>query len=264
VAQAHIDLNYASSRDLWETRLDGLIVTGTEPRASRLEDEPYWLSLTKLIDWAEGHTISTVWSCLAAHAMVLHLDGIHRQPLPRKLSGVFACVKSADHEIIADFPDRWHVPHSRDNGVPEELLVQRGYQMLARSADTGADLFIKNRNSLFVCFHGHPEYEPDTLLREYRRDTRRFLAGERHDYPEMPSGYFDLEAAAALTAFREQALSDHNPALIARFPTASIEEKLSYQWREPALSIYSHLSVNRSSRETYVAPNTQSNSHRQA
>ena len=37
-----------------------------------------WRMLT---DWAETDTISTVFSCLAAHAAVLHLDGIARQPL---------------------------------------------------------------------------------------------------------------------------------------------------------------------------------------
>jgi homoserine O-succinyltransferase len=239
-AQAHVNRNYESSAELWESRLDGLIVTGTEPRAAKLEDEPYWPALTKLIDWAEDHTISTVWSCLAAHAAVLHLDAIERRPLPRKLSGVFECVRSADHGIIIDVPGRWSMPHSRYNGVPEELLVQHNYQILARSAETGADLFIKEMNSLLVFFQGHPEYEPDTLLREYRRDTGRFLVGERYDYPEMPSGYFDLDAVAALTTFRELALTDRNPDLVARFPTASVEGKLSCGWRQPAVRIYSN------------------------
>jgi homoserine O-succinyltransferase len=239
-AQAYINQHYSDLSELWESPLDGLIVTGTEPRASRLDDELYWHSLTKLIDWAEDHTISTVWSCLAAHAAVLHLDSIERRPLPQKLSGVFECLKSADHGIIANVPERWSVPHSRYNGVPEELLIQRGYQILARSLDTGADLFIKHRNSLFVFFQGHPEYEPDTLLREYRRDAGRFLAGERYDYPAMPCGYFNLDAVAILAKFQEQALSDRNSDLIARFPTASIEDKHSSTWREPAVRIYSN------------------------
>ncbi|HUN58765.1 MAG TPA: homoserine O-succinyltransferase [Candidatus Binataceae bacterium] len=240
VAQAHLYQNYERPSELWESRLDGLIVTGTEPRAFKLEEEPYWISLTKLIDWAEDHTTSTVWSCLAAHAAVLHLDSIERQPLPQKLSGVFECVKSSEHGIVADVPERWSVPHSRYNGVPEELLVQRDYQILARSAGTGADLFIKHRNSLFVFFQGHPEYQPDTLLREYRRDVARFLTGERDDYPEMPFGYFDLDAAVTLSAFRKQALSNRNADLVSRFPTASVENKRSYTWREPAVCIYSN------------------------
>ena len=68
-------------------RLDGLIVTGTEPRAPLLQEEPYWPTLTKVVDWAEEHTVSTIWSCLAAHAAVLHLDSVQRRPLRKKHQG---------------------------------------------------------------------------------------------------------------------------------------------------------------------------------
>src|SRR5205814_2222989 len=43
--------------------LDGLIVTGLEPRAPKLVDEPYWQALADLIDWARARTTSAVWSC---------------------------------------------------------------------------------------------------------------------------------------------------------------------------------------------------------
>ena len=66
---------------MWDTRLDGLIVTGTEPKSKNLDDEPYWAALPQVIDWAREHTHSTIWSCLAAHAAVLHTDGIERRPL---------------------------------------------------------------------------------------------------------------------------------------------------------------------------------------
>jgi homoserine O-succinyltransferase len=124
--------------------------------------------------------------------------------------------------------------------VPQELLLERGYQVLGRSDAAGAYLFIKHRNSLFVFFQGHPEYARDSLLREYRRDAGRFLAGERNDFPEIPSGYFDLDAIASLTEFREHALSNRNADLIARFPTASVEAKHSYTRREQAVRIYSN------------------------
>ena len=48
--------------------------------------------------WSTGPRttpISTVWSCLAAHAAVLHLDGIERAPLPEKRIGVFDCDRLA-------------------------------------------------------------------------------------------------------------------------------------------------------------------------
>src|SRR5580658_5995086 len=63
---------YRDIAELWDTHLDGLIVTGTEPRAKDLRDEPYWKTLSQVVDWARDNTTSTIWSCLAAHAAVLH------------------------------------------------------------------------------------------------------------------------------------------------------------------------------------------------
>ena len=87
VGRRHVNRFYSDIADLWDNRLDGLIVTGAEPRAPNLVDEPYWGSLTRVLEWAEHHTHSTVWSCLAAHAAVLHMDGIGRRPLENKRFG---------------------------------------------------------------------------------------------------------------------------------------------------------------------------------
>src|SRR5205823_4965141 len=143
---------------------DGLIVTGTEPKAPDLKDEPYWNSLTRVLEWAEDHTYSTILSCLAAHAGILHIDGIVRRPLGDKRFGVFECVRVADHPLTAEAPRRLQMPHSRWNEIPEEALLACGYRVLTRSADAGVDAFVKQRKSLFVFFQGHPEYEAITIL----------------------------------------------------------------------------------------------------
>jgi homoserine O-succinyltransferase/O-acetyltransferase len=235
----HVSQHCEDIIELWTTHLDGLIVTGTEPRASVLKDEPYWPTLTKLADWAEDHAISTVWSCLAAHAAVLHIDGIGRRPFREKLSGVFECVKAADHAIMAGVPSRWRVPHSRYNDLPEEALVSRGYRILSWLPGAGADMFVKQRRSLFLFVQGHLEYDSGALLREYRRDIRRFLAGERDSYPEMPCGYFDEDAATALIAFRQQALGNRGIDLHLSFPAITVKN-LAHAWLGSAVLIYAN------------------------
>src|SRR5207244_10741826 len=92
---------YAGLDDLWGSRLDGLIVTGTEPRSADLKAEPYWGSLTRVLDWAAGHTQSTVWSCLGAHAAVLHLDGIGRRGLADVRVGVFEWARVSERPRAA-------------------------------------------------------------------------------------------------------------------------------------------------------------------
>lgn len=229
---------YSDLRDLWSSHHDGLIVTGTEPQAADLKDEPYWESLTSVLEWAENHTYSTILSCLAAHAGILHLDGIARRPLGDKRFGVFECVRVSDHPLTAAAPSHLQMPQSRWNEVPEEALLACGYRVLTRSVGAGVDSFVKQRKSLFVFFQGHPEYDATTLLLEYRRDIGRFLRRERETYPPMPHGYFDEETVAALAALRERARLDRREELLAEFPTAMAAGKVTNTWRSTAESLY--------------------------
>ena len=122
-ARARMAATYHGFDTLLAGRLDGLFVTGAEPRAASLSDEAFWPELTRVIDWARTGTRSTIWSCLAAHAAVLHLDGIARRPLPAKCTGVFAVTASGDHPLLAGAGDRLQVCHSRWNGLDETELA---------------------------------------------------------------------------------------------------------------------------------------------
>jgi homoserine O-succinyltransferase/O-acetyltransferase len=256
--QAYVSEHHEPIDNLWSSRLDGLIVTGNAPRAARLDDEPYWPALARLVDWADSHTISSLWSCLAAHAAVYRLDGIERRPLARKLSGVFDCFRVGAHPLIGFGPGRWRVPHSRHNDLPERALAARGYRILAWSDAAGADLFIKRRESLFVFLQGHPEYDAGALLREYRRDVTRFLAGDSEEYPELPVGYLDVAAEDAMRRFAGRALAARDTELMADFPAAAAERDLGAPWRGPAAGLYAHwlsyLDRERVTRSGWVAP----------
>ena len=193
-AFGRIGQGYGDLARLQASRLDALIVTGAEPVADALADEPYWPALTRVIDWAEHNTVSTLWSCLAAHAAVLHLDGIQRRRLPHKRFGVFDCLNVAPDGLFDGAPAGLRVPHSRWNDIAEGDLRSHGYRIMSRSTEAGIDAFTKQWGSLFVFLQGHPEYETDTLFREYRRDAQRFVAGERRDRPMLPQHYFDAES----------------------------------------------------------------------
>src|SRR6185369_16146934 len=104
---------YLSAETLLDSRLDGLIVTGREPMMQELTEECYWERFTVVLEWARDNTYSAIWSCLAAHAAVLHLDGIRRQRNEKKYSGVMECERVSEHRLNANTPCRFHVPHSR-------------------------------------------------------------------------------------------------------------------------------------------------------
>jgi len=239
--QQHLSDFYFNFDDLWDSHFDAVIVTGTEPCSSNLRDEPYWPVLAELLDWAERNTVSAVLSCLAAHASVLHTDGINRHRLGDKQFGVFASSRVADHALTSRAGDLLRFPHSRWNEVREDALVSCGYVVLAKSAEAGVDSFVKKKkNSLFVHFQGHPEYGARTLMKEYRRDIRRFLNRERETYPSMPRGYFDGAATELLTKFHEKALSHPSEEVMAMFPESAIAGGLQNTWRSSATCVYSN------------------------
>ena len=239
-ARQELTGRYRDIAELWDTPLDGLIVTGTEPRAPKLQDEPYWPALTRLVDWARENTTSTVWSCLAAHAAVLHADGVERRPLADKLSGVFDCEAVADHPLLRMVSPRLWMPHSRVNDLPEAPLTACGYRVLTRSAAAGVDALVcgEANPSLFLFFQGHPEYDANSLLREYRRDVGRFLRGERDRYPAPPQSYFDDQAAALADDFRVRAIAGRHPGLIADFPMDALAAGSKNAWLGGALGVY--------------------------
>jgi homoserine O-succinyltransferase/O-acetyltransferase len=201
---------YDDAGFLQASNIDALIVTGALPGPADLRDEPYWGELAHLIDWAEIGTISTLFSCLAAHAAVLHLDGIARRPLATKLSGVYDSSRVEDDPLFFNTAAAVPVPHSRRNDIAQGDLTAKGYRILSRLGNGQADIFTREPpgHSRFVFFQGHPEYDPGTLGREYLRDMGRFLRGETTERPALPEHYFDRATEDRLSAIAGDAEAD--------------------------------------------------------
>lgn len=235
----HLNSFYSGIDELWSGRFDALIMTGTEPQQPNLRQEPYWPILVSVLDWAEKNTVSTILSCLAAHAGVLRADGIERCRLGDKRFGVFDFIKTGKHVLTDSTGEVVRFPHSRWNDLQADALKSCGYRILTQSSLAGVDCFMKrSKNSLFLHFQGHPEYTEQTLLKEYRRDIKRFLHGERETFPTMPHGYFDAEASKILLAFREAALAKRGEQILAGFPERAIVDRLHNTWRSFATCIY--------------------------
>jgi homoserine O-succinyltransferase len=229
---------YEGLATLFNSRLDALIVTGTEPRAATLTEEPCWQAIADLVEWAAGNSLSVIWSCFAAHAAVYRLDAIARQRLQGKLSGIFACDRLVDDPLTAATPWRWQVPHSRYHGLAEDRLAGAGYTILSHSARFGADSFVKQHGeSLFLFFQGHPEYAPDVLLGEYRRDLRRFLAGEAETHPALPEHYFGSKTHNMLLALKHETICRPSTDRLQEFD-ALVKIRRPGRWHAPAAGVY--------------------------
>ena len=192
------------------------------------------------MDFADRPTVSSIWSCLAAHAAVLSLDGVVRQRLAEKRCGVYDHHVRAGHALTDGLATPHPVPHSRWNDLPLGELKEAAYTILCESDATGADTFVKNQRSLLVFLQGHPEYEERTLLKEYQRDVQRFISGQQANYPTLPAGYFNPEAATLLDDFKRQAIERFPAGPYPAFPFTAVAATLSSHWRAPAARLYAN------------------------
>ncbi len=256
-----IESRYHGLDELWTSSPDALIVTGTEPAQAKLRYEPYWPYLARLLEWATSSVPTTLLSCLAAHASILLFDGIDRVPRAVKCSGVFeGVVEDPTDPLATGLPEIFPMPHSRVNDVPEAALAQAGYRIVVGAGASKAGWAVAARNhgdGLFVACQGnHPEYHTLSLLREYRRDVRRFLFGRGAiAYPHLPDGYLCGEAVATLEAFEWGATAPGaDPRdLWASFPYDEVAAGVENSWAAPSATLYANwLRLARAARSAHV------------
>src|SRR3984957_20604772 len=65
--RARIAAEYLPLEDITSGPPDLLVVTGSNPIESRIEDEPYWSDLCGLLQWGSENVPAMVLSCLSAH-----------------------------------------------------------------------------------------------------------------------------------------------------------------------------------------------------
>src|ERR1700728_3319311 len=185
--RARIAAEYRPLEDIISDPPDLLVVTGSNPIESRIEDEPYWSDLHGLLKWSSENVQAMVLSCLSAHAALAVFDGVERTTLPAKCTGVFAQESDPTHPLVAGLYGSVVLPHSRLNAVPKEAVVRAGYSVALQSEEMGWSVVTKTvGQSEVVLIQAHPEYDPSSLVREYGRDVRRYAGNEHDQLPCLP------------------------------------------------------------------------------
>jgi homoserine O-succinyltransferase len=216
-----------------------LIVTGANVANPALDQEPFWDPLMEVVDWARGHVASTLCSCLATHAMLKRFYHVERQPLPEKRWGVYSHrVVVPEHPLLREINTRFDVPHSRYNDITRDQLEAAGLTVLAESEDGGVHMAVSPDQFRLIFFQGHPEYDTNSLLKEYKREVFHYLNGELPAPPPHPRHYFPDTAAEVADRFvreAERALRKDLP--IPDFLEAEIEPQLDNTWGDTAKAI---------------------------
>src|SRR5580693_8461188 len=217
--QAHIAAEYRPLEDIFSDPPDLLVVTGSNPIESRIEDEPYWSDLHGLLKWSSENVQAMVLSCLSAHAALVVFDGVERTTLPAKCTGVFAQEADPTHPLVAGLYGSVVLPHSRLNTVPKEAVVRAGYSVALQSEEVGWSVVTKTvGQSEVVLVQAHPEYDPSSLVREYARDVRRYAGREHDELTCLPRDCVTGPDRDRLRRLHERMVGgERDPALVAAF-----------------------------------------------
>ena len=185
-ARERVERFYEPFERLKREGLDALIVTGANVTEADITREAFWEPLIEVLDWGRENVASMLCSCLASHAVFQWLHGVQRTHLPAKRWGVYSHrVRDGAHPLVAGINTRFETPHSRFNDVPREEMEAAGLKVLVESAEGGVLVATSPDGFRFVYFQGHPEYDRESLLKEYKREVGRYIRGECSGLPAV-------------------------------------------------------------------------------
>lgn len=202
VPQDHLLSFYKSFDELKDRKFDGMVITGAPVEQMEFEEVDYWPELCQIMEWSKTHVHSTFHICWGAQAGLYYHYGIPKQPLQKKLFGVFA--HHADYKraiLLRGFDDTFYVPHSRHTTVRrEDIEAVNGLKILASSPEAGV-YAVMNKAGHQIFITGHAEYDPLTLQAEYLRDKNQ---GKKI---EVPKNYYpdDDDTKAPIVRWRGHA-----------------------------------------------------------
>lgn len=181
----HLDTFYTTFDEIKNRKFDGMIITGAPLDYIRLEEVAYWEEICEIMDWCKTHVHCTMHLCWAAYAGLYYYYGVDKYDLPEKLSGVYEhTVVRKNSPLFRGFDDIFYAPQSRATSVREEdIRAVKDLELMAVSEKAGVTIVktTDNRHFFMTC---HPEYDADTLAKEYYRDLEKGMN------PKIPYNYF--------------------------------------------------------------------------
>ena len=171
-SEDHLLAFYTTFDKVKDRYFDGLVITGAPVEMLEFEEVEYWDELCEIMEWSTTHVHSTFHICWGAQAGLYYHFGVQKKTLDKKMFGVFPHI--ADYKrsmLFRGFDDVFMVPHSRHTTIDREDLENiPGLKILASSPEAGVfALSTKKGRQIFIT--GHPEYDAETLGREYWRDV---------------------------------------------------------------------------------------------
>ena len=181
----HLFTFYKTFDDIKDKTFDGMIITGAPVELMPFEEVEYWKELCEIMEWTKTHVHSTFHICWGAQAGLYYHYGINKQPLDKKMFGIFPHIADYKKSILfRGFDDVFMVPHSRHTTIKREDIEKCPELKILASSEEAGVYAIATEGGKQIFITGHSEYDANTLKNEYFRDL-----GEGKPI-EIPKNYF--------------------------------------------------------------------------
>lgn len=182
----HLETFYRTFDEVKNRRYDGMIITGAPVELLDFEEVNYWPELCEIMEWSRTNVHSTLHICWGAQAGIFYHYGIQKRVLDHKVFGVFRHQVDRPYSpLVRGFDDTFWAPHSRFTDVSQaDIEAHPQLDIVATSKEAGV-YAVKSADSKHFFVFGHPEYDVDTLMREYERDVEKGMeiAFPAHYFP---------------------------------------------------------------------------------
>ena len=208
-ARDRVERFYEPFERLKREGLDALIVTGANVTEADITREAFWEPLIEVLDWGAGERrVDALLVPREPRRLPVAARGAAHPPAGEAVGGLLASGAGTARPPPSSpgSTTRFETPHSRfkrraprgdGGGGPQGARRERRGRGPRRDEP--------GRLSASSTFQGHPEYDRESLLKEYKREVGRYLRGECEDYPaESPENYFAPSVERRFAAYREE------------------------------------------------------------
>lgn len=142
--------------------------------------------------------------------------------------------------MVSTINTRFDAPHSHVYDTRCQQACDAGWHVLATGEVSGLYLAVSADGFRHVYCQGHPEYDINSLLKEYKREINRYSKGIGGK-PPLPENYFPEAALETLTGFLDELDTALGAGVAApSFPEDALLSLLDNTWSDTGRAIFNN------------------------
>ena len=136
----------------------------------------------------------------------------------------------------------WRAPHSHVYAVTRQQLEDAGICVLADGVEAGVYAAVSQNPTEFLFLQGHPEYDANSLLKEFKREIQRFFDDVSTGFPRVPEHCFGDDAIETIAQFSAAVVAAKKKGgSLPDFPEERLAANLQNVWRTTGQRLFGNV-----------------------